>query len=84
MSRTLIQRVRALIANVLGVNRTALKPDTDLTEELGADSLDKVEVAMSLEETFDVEIRDSEAIAIDTVKDAAELVGEDAEESDAK
>ncbi len=74
MDNKLIQTVRTLIARVFGVSRDHVKPETDLQQQLGADSLDKVEIAIRLEEEFDVKISDSKAIAIDTVNDAASLV----------
>lgn len=74
MNNNLIQDVRTLIARALGVSRAHVKPETELQEQLGADSLDKVELAMRLEEEFDVDIPDSKAIAINTVNDAASLV----------
>ena len=76
MRKEIIRRVRTLIARAFGVSRDHIKPDTDLQQQLGADSLDKVEVAMRLEEEFGVEIADAKAIAIDTVNDAARLVAD--------
>lgn len=74
MRDSILQAVRALISRVLGVDRKYVEPQTDLNRDLGADSLDKIEVAMQLEDEFQVEISNDDALSIDTVKDAARLV----------
>lgn len=77
MNTALMDRVSTLIANAFDINPAEITPETDMNQELGADSLDKVEIAITLEDEFDVDIPDSKAIAIKTVKDAAALVEDD-------
>lgn len=58
---TLTEKVTNLLVEQLGVNASEIVPDAILTEDLGADSLDAVEVVMAIEEEFDFEIPDEEA-----------------------
>jgi acyl carrier protein len=58
-----------IIANQLGVEREIITPEANIVDDLGADSLDVVELVMALEEAFDLEIPDEEAEKIRTVKD---------------
>lgn len=66
--------VRETVAEQLGVNMTQVTPEASFVNDLGADSLDTVELVMGLEEKFDVEIPDSEAEKIQTVGDAVNYV----------
>lgn len=68
-SMTVEQRVAAAIAESLGVAETEVTSDASLTDDLGADSLDMVEVVMALEEQFDIEISDKDTEWIETVGD---------------
>ncbi|KQQ85848.1 acyl carrier protein [Aureimonas sp. Leaf324] len=54
----ILDRVAALVADRHGVDRAKISADTDLFDDVGADSLDRVELAMDLEEAFEVEIPD--------------------------
>ena len=74
MRKAVLQSVRNLISRVLGVDRRHVEAITDLKNDLGADSLDKIEVAMELEEEFDIDIANSETLDMDTVNDAARIV----------
>lgn len=67
-------RVRALIATQLGVDEDATTHDADLIDDLGGDSLDMVEMIMTAEEQFSIEITDDEADGMRTVGDAIELI----------
>ena len=67
-------RIRALVAEQLGVDPSELSPDANILEDLGADSLDVVEMVMAIEETFDIEIPDEDAEAIRTVGDVESYV----------
>jgi acyl carrier protein len=58
----------------LGVNAAEVTPDASFVEDLGADSLDTVELVMAFEETFNVEIPDEDAEKITKVKDAIEYI----------
>ncbi|WP_026370841.1 acyl carrier protein [Kallotenue papyrolyticum] len=64
------ERLRKLIAEQLGVDESRVVPEASFTEDLEADSLDLVELIMSLEEEFGVEIPDEDAEKITTVGDA--------------
>jgi acyl carrier protein len=68
------ERVREIIARELSVDMEQVTPDASFMDDLGADSLDTVELVMSFEETFDIEIPDEDAEKIRTVQDAIEYV----------
>lgn len=68
------EKVRDIIVEQLGVDASAVKPDTPFIDDLGADSLDVVELIMALEEAFDMEIPDTEAEKIITVNDAVDYI----------
>ena len=68
------EKVRDIIVEQLGVDASAVKPDTAFVDDLGADSLDVVELIMALEEAFDMEIPDTEAEKIITVNDAVDYI----------
>ncbi len=67
-------RVKKIIVEQLGVKEEDVKPEASFIEDLGADSLDTVELVMALEEEFDVEIPDEEAEKITTVQSAIDYV----------
>ena len=62
------QRVKKIVAEQLGVNEADVKNDSSFVNDLGADSLDTVELVMALEEEFETEIPDEEAEKITTVQ----------------
>ena len=68
------QKVRGIIAEQLGVAEDEIKTTSSFIEDLGADSLDIVELVMAMEEEFEVEIPDEEAENIKTVQDAINYV----------
>ena len=68
------ERVKKIIVDQLGADAAAVKPEASFIEDLGADSLDTVELVMALEEEFDIEIRDEEAEKITTVQSAIDYV----------
>lgn len=74
MSNSTEERVKAIIMEQLGVTEEQLKPEASFIDDLGADSLDTVELVMALEEEFDVEIPDEDAENIKTVGDATDYV----------
>jgi len=74
MMENIEQRVKKIVAEQLGVNETEVKIDSSFVDDLGADSLDTVELVMALEEEFDCEIPDEEAEKITTVKQAVDYV----------
>ena len=67
-------QVRAIIAEQLGVKTDEIKNDASFVDDLGADSLDTVELVMALEEEFETEIPDEEAEKITTVQNAIDYV----------
>ncbi len=67
-------RVKEIIVEQLGVNADEVKNDSSFVDDLGADSLDTVELVMALEEAFDCEIPDEEAEKITTVQQAIDYV----------
>ena len=74
MSATIEQKVKTIIADQLGVGEDEIKITSSFIEDLGADSLDIVELVMAMEEEFEVEIPDEEAENIKTVQDAINYV----------
>jgi acyl carrier protein len=68
------KRVKEIIVEQLGVEEEQVTPEASFIDDLGADSLDTVELIMAFEEDFDVEIPDEEAEKIITVKDAISYV----------
>jgi acyl carrier protein len=68
------EKVKEIIAKQLGVNAAEVVPDASFVEDLGADSLDTVELVMAFEETFNIEIPDEDAEKIAKVKDAVEYI----------
>ena len=68
------ERVKKIVVEQLGVSDDQVTPDASFVDDLGADSLDTVELVMSLEEEFDAEIPDDEAEKITTVKQAVEFI----------
>ncbi len=67
-------KVREIIAKQLGVNGSEVTNDASFVDDLGADSLDTVELVMAFEEEFSVEIPDEDAEKITRVKDAFEYI----------
>ncbi len=68
------ERVKKIVAEQLGVNEGEVQSDSSFVDDLGADSLDTVELVMALEEEFDCQISDEEAEKITTVKQAVDYI----------
>ena len=68
------ERVKKIVVEQLGVNETEVRPDSSFVDDLGADSLDTVELVMALEEEFDCEIPDEAAEKITTVQQAIDYI----------
>lgn len=68
------ERVKRLICDQLGLKEEQVKDEASFVEDLGADSLDTVELVMALEEEFETEIPDEEAEKITTVKEAIDYI----------
>ena len=68
------EKLRGLMAEQLGVELGEMRPDANILEDLGADSLDVVEMVMAIEEAFEIEIGDEDAEAMRTVGDVEAYV----------
>ena len=75
----LTQRVNAIIGDQLGVEQANLVPEANLLDDLGADSLDVVELVMEFESEFGIEIPDEDQEKISTVGDAAQYIKDKAQ-----
>jgi acyl carrier protein len=73
---TVEQQVKAIVAEQLGVKQEQVTNDASFVDDLGADSLDTVELVMALEEEFEIEIPDEDAEKITTVHQAIEYINE--------
>ncbi|RNF40630.1 acyl carrier protein [Planococcus salinus] len=71
---TVLERVTKVIVDRLGVEENEVKPEASFTGDLGADSLDVVELVMELEDEFDMEISDEDAESMSTVGDAVAYI----------
>jgi len=70
----LAERIREIVAGQLGVESEQVIPQASILDDLGADSLDVVELVMALEEAFDIEVPDEDVEAIRTVGDVQSYV----------
>ena len=68
------ERVKQIIVEELGVDEAEVTPNAHFIEDLGADSLDTVELVMRFEEEFDIEIPDDQAEKITSVRDAIDYI----------
>ena len=68
------EKVKQIIVEQLGVDEGEVTPNASFVDDLGADSLDTVELVMAFEEPFDIEIQDEDAEKIKTVKNAVEYI----------
>ena len=68
------ERVKKLICEQLGVKEEEVQSDASFVEDLGADSLDTVELVMALEEEFDVDVEEEELEGVNTIQAAFDLV----------
>ncbi len=68
------EKVRSIIVDQLGVGEPEVKPEASFVDDLGADSLDTIELVMAFEEAFGIEIPDEDAEKIKTVKDATNYI----------
>ena len=71
---TVAERVKQIIVEQLGVDENQVDPSASFVDDLGADSLDIVELVMAFEEAFDLDIPDEDAEKIKTVKDAVDYI----------
>jgi len=69
------EKVKQIIVEQLGVDEAEVTPNASFVDDLGADSLDTVELVMAFEEAFEIEIPDEDAEKIRTVQDAIDYIG---------
>ena len=69
-----LERLRDIVSQQLGIDPSKIKPEADFGKELGADSLDVVELVMAIEDEFDIEIEDQAASQIATIQDALDYL----------
>ena len=74
MSAEVFEKVKKIVVEQLGVEADDVKPEASFANDLGADSLDTVELVMALEEEFGIEIPDDAAEGIATVQDAVNFI----------
>jgi acyl carrier protein len=72
----IFSKVQQIVAEQLSVDAADVKPESSFQNDLGADSLDTVELVMALEEAFEIEIPDEAAEGIATVQDAVNFINE--------
>lgn len=75
-SEEILEKIKAIIVEQLGVTDTAVTMEASFIDDLGADSLDIVELVMGIEEEFDIEIPDSDAEKVVTVGDVVDYIKE--------
>ena len=73
---TIQDRVRSIVASKLGITEDEITPDKNLTNDLGADSLDVVELSMDMEREFNLKFEDADTEKIQTVADLYKLIEE--------
>jgi acyl carrier protein len=78
MSAEILAKVQKIVAEQLSVDLEQVKPEASFANDLGADSLDTVELVMALEEEFSIEIPDEAAEGIATVQDAVAFITKNA------
>ena len=71
---TVLERLQTIVSNQLAIDKEEVVPEANFTAQLGADSLDVVELVMSFEEEFEIEIADEDAGGIATVQDALDYI----------
>jgi len=76
MNQEIFEKVKKIVVEQLEVKEEEVKPEANFAEDLGADSLDVVELVMALEEEFEIEIPDEASEKISTVKAAVDYIDE--------
>ena len=72
--KEVVEKVRQIISEQLGVDEAEVTPSASFTDDLGADSLDQVELVMALEEEFDLQIGDEDTEKMTTVQSAIDYI----------
>uniref|UniRef100_UPI00300177FE acyl carrier protein n=1 Tax=Cocconeiopsis kantsiensis TaxID=3082010 RepID=UPI00300177FE len=76
-----LAKLQDIVGKQLGMDPNDIKPDADFSNQLGADSLDVVELVMTIEDEFDIEIEDELASQISTVQDALDYIDKHADKN---
>jgi len=79
MNNSIADRVREIIADELGVGLELVQPDADLDAQLGADSLDAISLTLALEDAFQIQIPEADAVTLGTVGEIIRYVERHAE-----
>ena len=74
MSEDISNKVKKIVADHLGIDESKVTEESSFIDDLGADSLDTVELVMAFEEEFEIEIPDDAAEKIQTIKDAIDFI----------
>ena len=72
--KQIVEKLKQIIREQLGVEEVEITPTTSFVDDLGADSLDTVELVMAIEEAFDIEIPDNDAEKMRTVQDVIDYI----------
>ena len=72
--KSMLEKIMELLAKQLRIDVNTLSPDTNIIEDLWADSLDVVEMLMAIEENFGISVSDEEAITLKTISDVADFI----------
>lgn len=70
----MFEKVKSILAEQLGLKEDRVKPESKIVEDLGADSLDVVELLMTMEDDFGVSVSDEEAVKLKTVSDIVKML----------
>ena len=70
----IFEKVKELVAEQLGISQDTIKPESNIVEDLGADSLDVIEMLMTLEEEYGITIPDEQIGQVNTIKQICELI----------
>ena len=76
--KSVLEKVTEIVVEQLGVNADQVKPEAKLVEDLGADSLDAVELVMAIEEEFNLEVPDEEAEKLQSIQDILSYIEKEA------
>lgn len=68
------ERINQVVARQLGVNASLIKPEDSFVDDLGADSIDEIELVMAIEDEFEIEISDDDAEGVRTVQQAYDYI----------
>ncbi len=76
MNNDIFEKLKAIVVNQLGIDADVVKPDSDIIKDIGCDSLDIVDMLMSVEQEFGITIDDSDVSEMKTVADVVNFIDE--------